>query len=247
MPVTYKDTVEVVVLDIEGTVCPISFVKDTLFPYFLDKIPSELSQLQFPLIPETDSPIGKICSQFPEENNNTLDKLLNHIKLLVKNDIKDPVLKSLQGLIWKLGYENGELLAPLYDDAIDFIQKSPREYRKTYIYSSGSVKAQILLFGHVKGDNGSTEDLNQYLSGYYDITTSGHKQERNSYENILQDIGYSNKPGNVLFFSDNVKEVQAALKAGMKSVVVVKPGNASLTEQDHREFDIIESFAEVEI
>lgn len=246
MPVSFATPIEVVILDIEGTVCPISFVKTTLFPYFLEKLPLELSALTYPLKSKTNSQVEEICSQFPEDARQSYDNLLEYVTSLVNNDIKDPVLKSFQGLIWKLGYENGELMAPVYDDAIEFISGLCKS-KKIYIYSSGSIKAQILLFGHVKDASGSSVDLNRYLSGYYDITTSGFKHDSSSYVSILKDIGYEKKPSGVLFLSDNIKEVDAAIKAGMNSVVVHRPGNAPLTKEDKQSLSIIETFKDLKV
>lgn len=246
MTISFASPIEIVILDIEGTVCPISFVKTTLFPYFLEKLPLELSALTYPLKSITDSPVEEICSQFPENARQSYDSLLEYVTSLVYKDIKDPVLKSLQGLIWKLGYENGELMAPIYDDAIEFITNLSKS-KRIYIYSSGSIRAQILLFGHVKDANGSSIDMNRYLSGYYDITTSGFKQESSSYVSILRDIGYDNNQSGVLFLSDNVKEVDAAIKAGMNSVVVDRPGNAPLTEEDKKSLSIIKTFKDLKV
>lgn len=246
MSVSFAAPVEVIVLDIEGTICPISFVKATLFPYFLEKLPLELSALTYPLKSTSSSPVEEICSQFPENVRDSYDSLLEYITSLVNNDIKDPILKSLQGFIWKLGYENGELMAPVYQDAIEFI-KDLSKMKNIYIYSSGSIKAQILLFGHVKGANGSSVDMNSYLSGYYDITTAGFKQESSSYVSILKDIGYESKQSSVLFLSDNVKEVDAAIQAGMNSLVVDRPGNAPLSEADKKSFSIIETFRDLKV
>ena len=51
----------------------------------------------------------------------------------------------------------------------------------------------------------------------------------------------------MLFLSDNVKEVRAAIEAGMQAVVVDRPGNAPLSEDDQEEFEIVESFEQLEL
>lgn len=242
--ITFKDTIEVVVFDIEGTICPITFVKDTLFPYFLEQAPSYLSKLKYPLDSKSDDQITKILSEFTNEVTESEEKLSSHIKHLVDTDQKVAPLKSFQGLVWKLGYELGELKAPLYDDALEFFNQPPPLVQSTYIYSSGSIAAQKLLFKYVKNGDESI-DLNPKLSGYFDITTAGYKQEQSSYEKILQDIKYEDKPSKVLFLSDNVNEVNAALKAGLNSVIVVKPGNAPLSEEDEQKHSIIKSLNEL--
>lgn len=235
---------EVVIFDIEGTICPITFVKDELFPYFLQQIGHYLSQLTYPLDANSSDEITLILAGFPSEVTTSYEVLYNHIQHLVKTDQKVAPLKSFQGIVWKIGYDNGDLQAPLYEDAIEFFTSNPPTIKKVYIYSSGSVKAQKLLFAHVRTSSGCI-DLNSKLSGYFDITTSGFKQEVTSYKNILKDVGYSDKPEKVLFLSDNVNEVKAAREAGLKSVVVIKPGNALLSEEDKQKYTTITSLKEL--
>ncbi|KAK6205342.1 HAD-like domain-containing protein [Scheffersomyces amazonensis] len=244
-------TIDTLVLDIEGTVCPITFVKDSLFPYFVEKFPTFIDQLDFPLDPQSDDPIVKILDQLPHDIKESSINIINHFKDLVAKDVKDPILKSLQGFIWKAGYENGDLKAPVYEDSIKFIKEYPNKAKtqKIYIYSSGSIKAQILLFGYVKDPttNDKSLDLNPYLSGYFDITTAGYKTESESYDKILQEIGKSDNSKSVLFLSDNVNEVKAAIKAGMQSYIVVRPGNAPITEQDKSSYTVIDSLDQLQL
>ena len=107
--------IDTVVLDIEGTVCPITFVKEKLFPYFLEKLPLFLLEISnFTLLQADDKdPIKAILSQLPEQIRTSKDSVLEYFNDLVRRDIKDPILKQLQGFIWKLGYENGDLKACL--------------------------------------------------------------------------------------------------------------------------------------
>ncbi len=241
--ITFSKTIKAVILDIEGTVAPISFVKETLFPYFLKEVPSVLSKLQYPIDSNSNDPTTQIVSAFPTNITKDRNTLLCHINDLVNRDIKDSTLKSLQGYIWQKGYEDGSLKAPVYDDAINSI-KSWNKEKKVFIYSSGSVKAQKLLFGYVD-INGESADLNGYLSGYFDITTSGFKYEKSSYENITKDIGIDAE--NLLFLSDNVAEVKAALEAGLNSVIVIRPGNPELSSEDKSQFQVIHNFDQLQL
>ena len=203
------------VLDIEGTVCPISFVKDTLFPYFVNKVPSIINELD-----QQDDTVKQILSQFKIDDKNELTK---YILGLVSNDIKDPILKQLQGYIWAEGYNSGEIKAPVYKDSIDLINR----HSNVYIYSSGSVKAQKLLFGHVADTIDSTKsiDMQNEINGYFDINTSGAKIDSQSYINILKDIKMTDTPEKVLFLSDNPKELDAAKKAGLITGLAIRDGN----------------------
>ncbi|KAG0664734.1 enolase-phosphatase E1 [Maudiozyma exigua] len=204
------------VLDIEGTVCPISFVKDTLFPYFVNKVPTVVNDID-----QQNDTVKQILCQFKIDDKN---ELINHILGLVSNDIKDPILKQLQGYIWAEGYNSSEIKAPVYKDAIDLINR----HNNVYIYSSGSVKAQKLLFGHVADTSDSTKsiDMQSQINGYFDINTSGAKIDSQSYINILKDIKMIDTPEKVLFLSDNPSELEAAKKAGLATGLAIREGNA---------------------
>ncbi|SMN18187.1 similar to Saccharomyces cerevisiae YEL038W UTR4 Protein with sequence similarity to 2,3-diketo-5-methylthiopentyl-1-phosphate enolase-phosphatases, involved in methionine salvage [Maudiozyma saulgeensis] len=208
------------VLDIEGTVCPISFVKDALFPYFVEKVPVIVQNIE-----QQSKVIRDIISQF---NIDDKDALTKHILDLVAADIKDPILKQLQGYIWAEGYSSGEIKAPVYPDAVALI----RRHDNVYIYSSGSVKAQKLLFGHVADSDGKSINMNGEIKGYFDINTSGAKVDASSYTNILKDIKMEKTPEKVLFLSDNPKELDAAKKAGLITGLAIRDGNAPVPNID---------------
>ncbi|QHS72746.1 putative acireductone synthase UTR4 [Saccharomyces paradoxus] len=222
------DSYSTYLLDIEGTVCPISFVKDTLFPYFAKKVPQLVQQ------DSRDSPVSDILSQFHIGDK---DQLQAHILELVAKDVKDPILKQLQGHIWAQGYESGQIKAPIYADAIDFIKRKKR----VFIYSSGSVKAQKLLFGYVQDPNTpalDSLDLNSYIDGYFDINTSGKKTKAQSYANILRDIGAS--ASEVLFLSDNPLELDAAASVGIGTGLATRPGNTPVP--DTQKYQVFKNF-----
>jgi len=48
-----------------------------------------------------------------------------------------------------------------------------------------------------------------------------------------------------LFLTDNVKEVDAALEAGMQSILVMRSGNAAVEESDRAHLRVISSFDEL--
>lgn len=213
-----------VLLDIEGTICPITFVKDVLYPYFTNKLPSVLNSVSFPLDPHSDDAVTQILSGLPTETQTDASTVKAHFDDLVRQDIKDPILKALQGFVWQSGYQSGEITAPVYPDAIEYIKTTTDD---VYIYSLGSIKAQKLLFSYVD-DAGTAVDLNSYLKGYYDIPTAGYKNQPSSYTKIAEDIGLP--PSQILFLSDNELEVKAATEAGMKAKIMVRPGNFALLD-----------------
>lgn len=195
------------------------------------------------------------CEAFPDEHRASPEAFEAHVKDLTERDVKIAYLKNLQGerarckwylcklidspgYLWQAGYENGAYSTPLFPDVTPQLRKWKKSSIQLAIYSSGSIFAQKLLFGHVKDDEGqSTLDLKDLISDWFDTTNAGPKAEASSYTKIAEAIG---KPTTkTLFLSDNVKEVKAALDAGMKAVVVDRPGNGPLTQEDHAAYRIV--------
>ncbi|KAK9325109.1 HAD-like domain-containing protein [Lipomyces orientalis] len=229
-----------VVLDIEGTVCAISFVKDILFPYFLEALPSKLND-HFSSCPPPD--LQPYIDAFPPTVRTSYDCLYAYIRDLTIADKKVSELKALQGYVWRKGYETGELQAPLFPDvykAFDLwtgASSFEEGKRNIYIYSSGSVDAQILLFAHTEQG-----DLTGGIQGYFDTVSAGLKTEITSYVKIAEQIGNEVDPSEILFLSDNVKEITAAKEAGWEAYIVERPGNAPLSEEDRKAHKVIQNF-----
>lgn len=80
------------------------------------------------------------------------------------------------------------------------------------IYSSGSIKAQKLLFGQTEFG-----DLLPYISGHFD-TTSGHKQETQSYINISNDLACD--PSDILFLTDIVKGIKKKIVSSYIRLII---------------------------
>ncbi|CAL9738143.1 enolase-phosphatase E1 [Monosporozyma servazzii] len=219
-------------LDIEGTVCPISFVKDTLFPYFVSQLPQLIEQRG-----SNDSKIDDVLNSFEIADNTQLQQ---HILDLVARDVKDSKLKALQGFVWQQGYMDGSIKAPIYKDAIDLISNPQNNI---YIYSSGSVKAQKLLFQYscdIDDIEKKAINLIPFIKGYFDITTSGPKIESQSYTNILNDIKVKNE--DVLFLSDNPLELDAAKKCNINVGLALRPGNNFVpNKQDYTNYTTFEN------
>lgn len=154
-----------------------------------------------------------------------LDAIVRALQEWSDRDIKVTPLKELQGMIWKDGFESGEIRAPLYDDAVGAMRRYRAGGIRLFIYSSGSVAAQKLLFGHAVAG-----DLRPLFEGYFD-TTSGPKREPLSYTHIAETIGVA--PERVVFFSDHALELDAARAAGMQTVQLARPGDGVVAEGTH--------------
>ncbi|RKF80209.1 Enolase-phosphatase E1 [Golovinomyces cichoracearum] len=229
--------VKAVLLDIEGTVCHLSFVKDVLFPYALKILETRLESLW------TTPSFLPYLNAFPATVRTQPDAFLDHIRNLMAKDIKDACLKNLQGYLWQDGYENGVLRCPLFSDVASTMRKWNSAGLPILIYSSGSVAAQKLLFQYTEDG-----DLRPFLSGYFDTQNAGPKTESSSYINLVAQstVGVMD-PRNWLFFSDRVSEVDAAKAAGMKALVILREGNVPLDSSEKARCQSIDSLAEVEI
>jgi enolase-phosphatase E1 len=195
-------------LDIEGTTTPIDFVTRTLFPYSRKHLRA--------YVESHEEELAQVARALAEEEDATehWTDLVGYLEWLMDHDRKSTGLKTIQGLIWESGYRSGELLAEVYDDVEPVMRKWISEGATVHIFSSGSVLAQKLLFGHLP--NG---DLTPLISSYFD-TTTGPKREPTSYHKIAVEIGKD--PSEILFLSDISEEVDAARAAGMAAVQVLR-------------------------
>lgn len=197
--------IRAVLTDIEGTTAPISFVAETLFPYAAARLAGFVraheddAEVQAALA-ETAALEGRALS-----TGEAIEVLLGWIKA----DRKATPLKTLQGKIWREGYESGAIRSPVYPDAVAALKRWKERGLRLDVYSSGSVEAQVLLYRYAEAG-----DLTPLFSGYFD-TRIGAKVEPASYGAIANEIGVA--PGEILFLSDLPREVDAALKAGLKS------------------------------
>jgi enolase-phosphatase E1 len=138
-------------------------------------------------------------------------------------------------MIWRSGFESGELVAHVFDDVPPALAAWADSGLDVRIYSSGSIEAQQLFFGHT-----AAGDLRPLLRGHYD-TTTGPKREPASYTAIAADMGLT--PRQVLFVSDVGAELDAARAAGMATALAIRPGNRE--PGGIFEHEPIESFAEI--
>ena len=213
-------------LDIEGTVTPISFVHDILFPFARNHARDYLNQHStavevqedFAALVRERSLDQQGGEQPPEIDQGvwSIDAIVGYVNWLIDRDRKSPALKSLQAKIWEQGYRDGTLKAPLFDDVVPNLRRLRSRGIGTGIFSSGSVLAQQLLLSSTPAG-----DLTVLLRGFFD-TTSGPKRERDSYLRIAAALGRARYE--VLFVSDTAAELDAAVSAGMATALCWRDG-----------------------
>jgi enolase-phosphatase E1 len=193
-----------VLLDIEGTVGDIAFVRDVLFTNARKRL-SETLRTRW-----SDPAIAAIVKDAADAAGKPLsssDAATEQFAAWMDEDRKITPLKALQGILWRDGYASGELKAHLYPDAIEAIDAWRKSGLRIFIYSSGSIDAQKLYFAHSVAGN-----LTGVIEDYFD-TTTGPKTDAASYTKIANAIGLA--PSEILFLTDAPAEVAAAEAAGM--------------------------------
>ncbi|HKZ00844.1 MAG TPA: acireductone synthase [Pyrinomonadaceae bacterium] len=236
-----------ILLDIEGTTTPISFVYEVLFPFarakakaFLDKHfdSAEFQEVLELLTTEhkadllQDPPPPNLISHTRAEQ---IESLVAYVHWMMDRDRKSTGLKSLQGRIWEQGYREGILLAEVFNDVPPALRRWHDAGMKIAIFSSGSVLAQKLLFSHTnKGD------LTTLIEHYFD-TTIGPKSRSESYRDIAAAVGIN--ATELLFVSDVTAELKAAHEAQMSTLLCIRPGNHPQPDED--KYQVIHSFDEV--
>jgi enolase-phosphatase E1 len=145
----------------------------------------------------------------------------------IDEDKKITPLKSLQGMIWEDGYKKDAFKGHMYEDAVRHLKQWKQAGVRLYVFSSGSVQAQKLLFAHTEYG-----DLTPLFSGYFD-TTIGNKREADSYRKIAEAIGAP--PGDILFLSDIREELDAARSAGMQTFLLKRDGGTDIRPTLHRQ------------
>jgi enolase-phosphatase E1 len=238
---------KVYLLDVEGTVAPLTLTSDVLFPYarrlfalFLERNRNDESVREDLVLLEAENRaemgegvprLSRIASIADTTGPRFRLDAMIYLMWLMDRDRKSTALKSLQGKIWKAGFENGELKGTLFEDVPEAFKRWSM-YARVAIYSSGSVEAQKLFFRY-----STAGDLTPFISGYFD-TRTGLKMESASYTAIASAMEV--RPEDVLFFSDAVRELDAARAPGCGTRLVVRPGNPAVENANGHA--VVESF-----
>ncbi|NIF30657.1 acireductone synthase [Enterobacter sp. Cy-643] len=201
--------IRAIVTDIEGTTSDIRFVHNILFPYARERLAGFVREQQNEIAPILDDLRAEI-----NEPQADIERLIETLFSFMDVDRKSTALKALQGLIWRDGYVNGDFTGHLYDDVLPALKAWKQQGIALYVYSSGSVAAQKLLFGYSDAGN-----ITELFSGYFD-THVGAKREAQSYRNIAAEIGVA--PEALLFLSDIHQELDAAREAGWQTVQLIR-------------------------
>lgn len=227
--------VRAVLVDIEGTTTPLSFVTEVLFPFAKERLeeacasPDPRFKAAVRRLREEQEAAKQSGAAVPDFGNGA-----PYARYLMDLDRKSTGLKELQGLIWEEGYRTGALQGDVFSDVPEALCAWQEHGIRARVFSSGSVLAQQLLFGH-----STCGDLRPFFEGYHD-TTTGPKREARSYSAIA--VAFGLPPGTILFLSDIVEELDAAQEAGLRTGLLLRPGNKPVEAGSH---PVFRSFAEL--
>lgn len=237
-------------LDIEGTTCPISFVSDVLFPYAQTQLECFLQQQgNNPAITaivneawhewdnDPDPKQQALLQQVPTSMRKTSQAVVPYLRTLIQEDRKSTALKELQGHIWRQGFEEGIIKADFYPEAIHCLQQWKQLGWKLAVYSSGSVQAQQLLYGHTQAG-----DLRWLFCAWFD-TRTGNKKDQESYRAISEKLKI--KPAGITFISDNGAECDAAAAAGLNVLFSLRSDNPDQDPRAHRAITSLNQVVEI--
>ena len=229
--------IRAILLDIEGTTCPVDFVSQTLFPFAQKNLnaalmtrssDAEIDALVHEAINEwlADSdPTSKTMLSRTTQKPPSTKEVEDYLQHLIQSDRKSTALKELQGMIWEKGYLSGELTSHLFSDVRKQLDRWKRKRITLAVYSSGSIQAQKLLYGHT-----SEGDITDRFEHWFD-TRTGPKLAHQSYTIIAQKLGVQSNQ--VLFISDHPGECDAAWQSGMNTVFCLREGNPHQNPGDH--------------
>ncbi|HEY0286371.1 MAG TPA: acireductone synthase [Pseudomonas sp.] len=222
-------SIKAILTDIEGTTSAVSFVFDVLFPYAAAHLPDYVRQHATELAVAAQLDLVRADNHEPDAD---VERVIEILLDWIAEDRKATPLKALQGMVWAQGYQAGQLKGHVYPDAVEALKRWHQEGYELYVYSSGSIQAQKLIFGCSQAG-----DLSGLFSGYFD-TTSGHKRESQSYRTIAAAIGHAAQE--ILFLSDIVEELDAAQEAGMATCALVRNGGELLGHPNVASFVVID-------
>jgi enolase-phosphatase E1 len=239
----FSASVRNILLDVEGTTTPLDFVYEVLFPYARSHAQGFLEH--HGALPDVRRDLHALRQENLDDtrrgleppalaNDRATESVVAYVEWLIQRDRKSTPLKSLQGRIWEEGYRSGELRSRVFEDVPPALERWHQEKRRVSVFSSGSVLAQKLLFGHT-----TAGDLTRYLSSYFD-TTVGSKTDPASYQKIAGVLEGSAL--DMVFISDVTTELDAAKAAGLQTLLCLRPGNRP---QPTNTYQSIRSFAEI--
>ncbi|XP_013397492.2 enolase-phosphatase E1 [Lingula anatina] len=246
------ENVKVLLLDVEGTTSPISFMKNEVNQYVTENIQEYLTknweseelqnvitslreQAQQDKEAGTEGVVEVKAADDPQEE--VIASITENLKWQMSQEKATTAACQLQSQILREAFKMEKMKGKLFDDVVPALKEVATDSRQVYLFSTTSMDVQKLLFTYsAQGDN------SKCLSGFFDSKV-GAKTEMESYKNIINDIGV--KPEETLYVTDMPAEAQAAGKAGIGVFLLNRPENPALSQDDLKDYNVISSLTEL--
>lgn len=227
-----RNKVKFILTDIEGTTSSVNFVYEVLFPYFRAHLNELPSLLNHPDVQQAIEDTQQLHRDETGQELTTAEEVIAILEQWSREDRKVTPLKTIQGVIWKKGYESGEIKGHVYPEVAQCLENWKELGLKMGVFSSGSVAAQKLIFA-----NSVNGDLTPYFEAYFDTTTGG-KREVETYRKIADQLNLPAKE--ILFLSDIREELKAAEEAGFQTIQLVRQGTEASWKATAKDFSAIQ-------
>ncbi|MEU8263738.1 acireductone synthase [Micromonospora sp. NPDC048999] len=207
--------VDLVLLDIEGTLTPTEQVHAVLYDYARPRLGPWLDEhADSPAVAEAVAQVRSLGGLAPDAGTGDVLRVLHG---WMDADEKIAALKTLQGMIWQRGYATGELVTEFFADVAPALRAWHAAGLRLAVFSSGSVTAQVAAFSRT-----TDGDVTGLFSGHFDTVTAGPKRDGSSYRTIAAELGVD--PARAVFLTDVPAELAAAAAAGWRAIGVARPG-----------------------
>jgi enolase-phosphatase E1 len=206
-----------VLMDIEGTTTPPSFVRGVLLPYASRHLVSWV--LAHAHDGDVAAALAEVRAAVPgQDEAATLTHWMQH-------GVPAAPLRRLQGLLWAHAFAEGALGEPVYADVAPALRRWSAGGLRLFTYSAASAVMQRLLFAHAADGN-----LAMLFGGFFD-TRVGSKREPDSYVRLA--IAMAVPTTEVLFLSAAETELDAAAVAGMRTCQMLRPDGGAEPAERH--------------
>jgi len=249
-PCDIIEEVKAIIFSLSGAISSGAFLKEQHSPYVklhlksyleshweTDEVQADIDLLrQSEEVTKADSDSAHLpAKDLPKEEQ--LPLIEKAVIWHLDNNTNNASLQQLTGHILREGYKTGKLTADTYEDVATALKEWHTLGKRLVVFDSFAADVQKAYLSHT-----SDGDLLELFSGCYDLN-NGAKDKKQSYVKIAELVGF--KPDEFLFLSDLTAEVAAATEAGMKTCIVSRDGDDSLSDEDLQKHLVVESLCEL--
>ncbi|GFQ68287.1 enolase-phosphatase E1 [Trichonephila clavata] len=159
-----------IILDIEGTMTSIDFIRENVFPYaeshledFIMNNWEEVKEIGLLLQQQSGDSKGNSEDLIPlpqvptteniDEIQNFQRALVFYVKQRMNANRNDPAMKKIQGLVLRNAFRSGDIIAEIYPDTVKALETWSLENKQVFTYSTGIREVQVEFFKNTNFGN----------------------------------------------------------------------------------------------